>query len=326
MRREETTMRVTVAVAALAAVLAGFPAWAKYPERPIRLIVPYPAGGTTDVLARLVAKDMAEALGQEVFVENRAGAATIVGVDAAARAPSDGYTILLATATSFAVNPHIYKKLPYRLDEFIPIGFIGEAPILLVSPVAYPARNLTELIGRLKADGAGAAIATTGKGGFSHLTAAMFFNAIGAKYRDVPYRGEAPAIQDVVGGQVNLYFGSMPGTLPHVSSGRLRAYGVTSEQRSPSAPGIPSFAEQGLPQVVATSWFGLSAPKGTPQDVIATLGVALAKAMKDKSMRDRLAQEGAVTREMSPAEFADYIRRDNERWGAIVRAAGVEAE
>jgi len=319
-------MRVTVAVAALAAVLAGFPAWAKYPERPIRLIVPYPAGGTTDVLARLVAKDMAEALGQEVFVENRAGAATIVGVDAAARAPSDGYTILLATATSFAVNPHIYKKLPYRLDEFIPIGFIGEAPILLVSPVAYPARNLTELIGRLKADGAGAAIATTGKGGFSHLTAAMFFNAIGAKYRDVPYRGEAPAIQDVVGGQVNLYFGSMPGTLPHVSSGRLRAYGVTSEQRSPSAPGIPSFAEQGLPQVVATSWFGLSAPKGTPQDVIATLGVALAKAMKDKSMRDRLAQEGAVTREMSPAEFADYIRRDNERWGAIVRAAGVEAE
>lgn len=319
-------MRVTVAVAALAAVLAGFPAWAKYPERPIRLIVPYPAGGTTDVLARLVAKDMAEALGQEVFVENRAGAATIVGVDAAARAPSDGYTILLATATSFAVNPHIYKKLPYRLDEFIPIGFIGEAPILLVSPVAYPARNLTELIGRLKADGAGAAIATTGKGGFSHLTAAMFFNAIGAKYRDVPYRGEAPAIQDVVGGQVNLYFGSMPGTLPHVSSGRLRAYGVTSEQRSPSAPGIPSFAEQGLPQVVVTSWFGLSAPKGTPQDVIATLGVALAKAMKDKSMRDRLAQEGAVTREMSPAEFADYIRRDNERWGAIVRAAGVEAE
>ncbi|WP_158213354.1 tripartite tricarboxylate transporter substrate binding protein [Pigmentiphaga sp. NML080357] len=319
-------MRVTVAVAALAAVLAGFPAWAKYPERPIRLIVPYPAGGTTDVLARLVAKDMAEALGQEVFVENRAGAATIVGVDAAARAPSDGYTILLATATSFAVNPHIYKKLPYRLDEFIPIGFIGEAPILLVSPVAYPARNLTELIGRLKADGAGAAIATTGKGGFSHLTAAMFFNAIGAKYRDVPYRGEAPAIQDVVGGQVNLYFGSMPGTLPHVSSGRLRAYGVTSEQRSPSAPGIPSFAEQGLPQVVATSWFGLSAPKGTPQDVIATLGVALAKAMKEKSMRDRLAQEGAVTREMSPAEFADYIRRDNERWGAIVRAAGVEAE
>ena len=319
-------MRTIAVAAALSAALAGFPCWAKYPERPIRLIVPYPAGGTTDVLARLVAKGMAEALGQEVFVDNRAGAATIVGVDAAARAPNDGYTILLATATSFAVNPHIYKKLPYRLDEFIPIGFIGEAPILLVSPVSYPARTLPELVSRLKADAAGTAIATTGKGGFSHLTAAMFFNAIGARYRDVPYRGEAPAIQDVVGGQVNLYFGSMPGTLPQVSAGRLRAYGVTSEQRSPSAPDIPSFTEQGLPQVVATSWFGLSAPKGTSSDVIAALGEALAKAMKDKSMRGRLVQEGAVTREMSPAEFADYIRRDNERWGGIVRAAGVEAE
>ncbi len=309
-----------------AALLAGPNAQAVYPERPIRLIVPYPAGGTTDVLARLIAKDMSADLGQEVFVENRAGAATIVGVDAVARAANDGYTLLLATATSFAVNPHIYKKLPYRLDEFVPIGFIGEAPILLVSPSSFPARNLPELIAHLKAEKKEMPVATTGKGGFSHLTAAMFFNAIGVKFSDVPYRGEAPAIQDVVGGQVNLYFGSMPGTLPHVSSGRLRAYGVTSAERSPSAPNIPTFVEQGLPEVVATSWFGLSAPKGTSPEIIAKLGAALDKATKQKSLIDRLAAEGAVTRTMTPAEFSTYIRRDNERWGAIVRAAGVETQ
>jgi len=300
--------------------------WAKYPERPIRLVVPYSAGGTTDVLARLVASAMSRTLKQEVFVDNRAGAATIVGVGAVARSPNDGYTLLLSTATSFAVNPHLYKELPYKLDEFVPIGFIGEAPIVLVTPTSYPARNLGDLITRLKADGTETAVATTGKGGFSHLTAAMFFNAIGAKYRDVPYRGEAPALQDVLGEQVGMYFGSMPGTLPHVSSGRLRAYAVTSVERSPSLPDIPSFTEMQLPEVVCTSWFGLSAPKGTAPEIIDILANALNEAMGDKALQERLAAEGAVPRALTPQAFAEYIREDNQRWGAIVRAAHVELQ
>lgn len=309
-----------------AALLAGPFAWAKYPERPIKLVVPFPAGGTTDLIARMVAKNMSSALGQEVVVDNKGGAATIIGVDAVAKAPPDGYTILLSTATSFAVNPHIYKKLPYRLDEFVQIGFISEAPIVLVSPASAPTKNLQELVKALKVDGVETAVATTGKGGFSHLTAAMFFNAIGAKFRDVPYRGEAPALQDVLAGQIPLYFGSMPGTLQHVTSGKLRGYGVTSVARSPSAPTIPSFTEQGVPEVVATSWFGLSAPQGTPADIITQLGAALNKAMEDKALIDRMAVDGAVPRSLKPAELADYIRRDNERWGRIVRASNIEAE
>ena len=315
---------ITCAAACTTALLAPSIAWAKFPERPIRLVVPYPAGGTTDVVARLVARNMSTALGQEVVVDNKAGAATIIGVDAVAKAPADGYTILLATATSFAVNPHIYKKLPYKLDEFVPIGFMNEAPIVLVSPASAPTRNLQALVASLKDKET--PVATTGKGGFSHLTAAMFFNAIGAKYRDIPYKGEAPALQDVLAGQVPLYFGSMPGTLPYVKTDKLRSYGVTSVDRSPSAPEIPSFTEQGLPDVVATSWFGLMAPKGTAPDIVAALESALAKAMLDKGLLERMELDGAVPRKFTAAEFADYIKRDHERWGRIVRAANIEAE
>lgn len=320
-------MKATLLAACLASIaFASAPAasWAKYPDKPIKLVVPFPAGGTTDVLARIVARNMSALLGQEVVVDNRGGAATIIGVDAVAKAPADGYTILLATATSFAVNPHVYKKLPYKLDEFVPIGFMNEAPIVLVSAASAPSKNLQELIKSLKDKET--AVGTTGKGGFSHLTAAMFFNAIGAKFRDVPYRGEAPALQDLLAGQVPLYFGSMPGTLPYVKSDKLRAYGVTSAERSPSAPGIASFTEQGLPEVVATSWFGLMAPKGTVPDIISVLSVALARAMEDKSLQERMAADGAVPRKFTPLEFADYIKKDYDRWGRIVRAANIEVE
>ncbi len=310
----------------LLATLLSPAAFAKYPEKPIRLVVPYPAGGTTDLLARLVARNMSVTLGQQVIVDNKAGAATIVGVDAVAKAANDGYTILLSTATSFVVNPHIYKKLPYQLDEFLHIGFMAEAPIVLVSPPSFAPRNITELVAFLRANKDEIPVATTGKGGFSHLTAAMFFNAIGAKFRDVPYKGEAPAIQDVLGGQVNLYFGSLPGTLPHVTSGRFRGYAVTSVARSPSAPNIPSFTEAGVPEVVATSWFGLAAPKGTPAEAVAVLADALRKAIDDKDVQARLFQDGAVSRNFKPDEYADYIKRDFERWGRIVRAAKFEAD
>ena len=310
----------------LMAALLPSAAWARYPERPIKMVVPYPAGGSTDVLARLVARNMSGILGQQVIVENKAGAATIVGVDAVAKAPNDGYTILMSTATSFAINPHIYKKLPYQLGEFVHIGFIAEAPIALVSPPGFAPKNLGELVSFLKTAKDEIPVATTGKGGFSHLTAAMFFNAIGANFRDVPYKGEAPAIQDLLGGQVNLYFGSLPGTLPHVTAGRFRAYAVTSVARSPSAPGIASFTELGVPEVVATSWFGLAAPKGTPSEAVGVLADALKKAIEDKDVQAKLFTDGAVSRYLKPDEFADYIRRDYDRWGRIVRAAKFEAE
>ncbi|QJW85507.1 tripartite tricarboxylate transporter substrate binding protein [Ramlibacter terrae] len=308
------------------ALLLPFAAWAKYPERPIKLVVPYPAGGTTDVLARLVARNMSTSLGQEVVVENKAGAATIIGVDAVAKAPNDGYTILLATATSFAVNPHLYKKLPYRLDEFVPIGFISEAPIVLVSPASSPAKDLPELIRGLKAPGVETAVATTGKGGFSHLTAAMFFNAINAKFRDVPYRGEAPALQDLLGGRWACT--SAACRAPCSTSPRAACAATASRRWAARPPPRPSprSPSRACRRWWPPPWFGLSAPRGTPADVVATLGAALNTAMQDKALLARMAAEGAVGRTLKPAEFSEFIRKDHERWGVIVRAANVEVD
>lgn len=318
---------ISKCLAVLATAVAGvsIQAHAAYPDKPIRLVVPYPAGGSTDVMGRAVARAMSAHLGQQVVVENKSGAATVIGVDAVARSPNDGYTILLATATSFAINPHIVEKLPYRLEEFVPIGFISEAPVMLVSTASKAAKNLKELTARFKAGGQPVTVATTGKGGFSHLTALMYFNAIGVPVNDVPYRGESPAIQDVVSGQVSYYFGSLPGTLGHVASGRLKGYAVTTEVRSPAAPDVPTFTELGYGKVVATSWYGLAAPAGTSAEVVKVLGDALDKALDDKDVQAQFARDGAISKKMGSKEFASYIRTDSARWEQVIRAANIQA-
>ncbi|KWT64845.1 MULTISPECIES: tripartite tricarboxylate transporter substrate binding protein [unclassified Variovorax] len=300
-------------------------ALADYPARAIKFVVPFPPGGSTDVIARLVARNMSAALRQEIVVENKGGAATIIGTEAVANAAPDGYTVLVTVSTSLSVNPHTHKRLPYRAEDFVPIGLISEAPLVLVSSSSHPAHNVKELVRWLKAKDE-AAVGSTGTRGFTHLTAAMFFNAIGAKFRDVPYRGEAPVLQDLMAGHVDLYFGSMPGTLQHVRAGKLRAYGVTTMDRSPSAPDIPSLAEQGLPEVNASSWFGLVAPRGTPPEVVDTLSKGLSTAMEDKELLARMAHYGSVGHFMRPAEFAEYIRTDREQWGRTMRASGIKAE
>ncbi len=299
-------------------------AWAKYPEKPIRLVVPFPAGGGTDVLARLAARNLSAILGQEVIVDNKGGAGTIIGGDAVAKAAPDGYTILLSTASGFSINPQYNKKLPYKPEDFVHIGLISESPVVLVAPFATPAKTLQELVRTLKDKET--PIATAGKGSQSHLSAVMFFNAINAKFRAVHYRGEAPALVDLLAGQVPIYFASIPGTLAHLRTDKLRGYGVTTVARSPAAPDIPSFTEQGMPEVLATSWFGLAAPKGTPQEAINTLAAALAKALDDKAMQDRLASDGATTRKLSVSEFNDYMKRDYERWGKVLRAANIDED
>jgi tripartite-type tricarboxylate transporter receptor subunit TctC len=302
-------------------------AFAVYPERAVRVIVPFPPGGTTDLIARTVAGHMSNTLGQPFVVDNRAGAATVIGVEAASKAPADGYTVLLAVATSFAINPHVNKKLPYKLDEFVPIGFIGEVPVMFVSNAAKAQPTLAALIETFKKEqqaGREVLVATTGKGGFVHLAAAIFFSTINVPFKDVPYRGEAPAIVGLLGGEVSYYFGSMVATLPQVNAGKLKGYAVTSATRSPAAPNVPSFTELGHPKVLANSWFGFSAPKGTPREAVNMLAGAINKALDDKSIQEKLAAEGAITRRMTPDEFATYIRNDYEHWGRSLKAAGVE--
>lgn len=312
------------AVAIAACALLPASAWAKYPEKPIRLVVPFPPGGGTDVLARLTARNMSVVLGQEVFVDNKGGAGTIIGGDAVAKAAPDGYTLLLSTASGFSINPQYNKKLPYKPEDFVHIGLISESPIVLVAPFNAPAKNLRELVASLKDKET--PIATAGKGSQSHLTAVMFFNAINAKFRPIHYRGEAPAVVDVMAGQVPIYFASIPGTLQHLRSEKLRGYGVTTLGRSPAAPDIASFTEQGMPEVLATSWFGISAPKGTPQEAVNVLAAALSKALEDKAMLDRLAADGATTRKMSIVEFNEFMKRDYELWGKVLRSANIEED
>ncbi len=299
-------------------------AWAKYPEKPIKLVVPFPAGGGTDVLARLTARNMSAVLGQEVIVDNRGGAGTIIGGDAVAKAAPDGYTLLLSTASGFSINPQYNKKLPYKPEDFVHIGLISESPVVLVAPANAPAKNLQELVRSLKDKET--PIATAGKGSQSHLSAVMFFNAINAKFRAVHYRGEAPALIDLLAGQVPIYFASIPGTLAYLKTDKLRGYAVTTTNRSPAAPDIPSFTELGMPEVLATSWFGISAPKGTPQEAVNALANALSKALEDKAMQDRLAADGATTRKLNITEYNDYMKRDYERWGKVLRAANIEED
>jgi tripartite-type tricarboxylate transporter receptor subunit TctC len=312
-----------------AALLAfGAPAHAVYPERAVRVIVPFPPGGTTDLIARTVAGHMSNTLGQPFVVDNRAGAGTVIGVEAASKAPADGYNLLLSVATSFAINPHVLKKLPYKIDEFVPIGFIGEVPVMFVSSASAAQPTLAALIETFKKEqkaGREVLVATTGKGAFVHLTAAIFFNTINVPFKDVPYRGEAPAIVALLGGEVSYYFGSMVATLPQVNAGKLKGYAVTSATRSPAAPSVPSFTELGHPKVLANSWFGFSAPKGTPREAVNVLSGAINKALDDKAIQEKLAAEGAITRRMTPEEFAAYIKNDYEHWGRSLKAAGVEA-
>jgi tripartite-type tricarboxylate transporter receptor subunit TctC len=316
-------MKRPVLLALCAAALCfGTPAHAAYPERPIKLVVPFPAGGTTDVLARAIAKSMSTSLGQPVVIDNRAGASTVIGTEAVARSPNDGYTVLLATATAFSINPVMNKKLPYSLDDFDTVGFIAEAPIALVTSQNVKATTLKELVAGLKQTSGEVTVATTGRGAFSHLTAAMFFHAVGKPFRDVPYRGEAPALQDLIGGQVDYYFGSLPGTLPHVSLGRIKAFAVTANERSPAAPSVPTFPEQGL-DVVALSWFGLMTPKGTPGPVKERIASALVVALKDADVQARFAVDGATSRTLAPADFVEYIRRDSARWAKLMSAVTV---
>lgn len=323
MKFKRTLFAMLSALASLT-VLSAHVAHAAYPDRPIRLVVPYPAGGSTDVMARLIANVMSQHIGQRIVVENRAGAGTIVGMSNIAHSPPDGYHIVFTGATAFCIHPHVYNNLPYSNDDFTPIGFIAEAPVVFVGAKSVDADNLTDLVAHLRNAKEPATVATAGKGTFSHLTAAMFFAATGLTYKDVPYKGEAPALQDLISGHVPLYFGNLPGNLPHIESGRIKAFGVTSEERSPVAPNLPTFVEQGIPEVVTSAWFGIAAPKGVPDEVNAVLLDALKKALGDEKVLAQLSVLGAVPRIMSQQEFAQRIQQDYDTWGKVVDTAQLE--
>jgi len=299
---------------------------AAWPERPIRLIVPYAAGGSTDTVARLVGARLSERLGQQVVLDNRTGAGTIIGTEIAARSAPDGYTLLMATPP-LAVNPTLYAKVPYDLGrDFVAVTNVAGSSNLLVVHPSLGAATTRELIARLKANPGKYNYGSSGVGGASHLAMALFESMAGVSAVHVPYKGGAPAVTDLVAGRISLMMANLTTAQPHVRSGRLRGLGVGTKSRSPLFPEMPTIAESGVPGYEANNWNGVVAPAGTPRAVIERLHREIAAVLKEPVITERMAASALEPIGDTPEEFARYLRSEADKWGKVVRSAGIKAE
>ncbi len=315
----------SLAVAAVFTVFVQSPLAQTYPAKSIRVIVPFPAGGNADVFARALAQKMADAWSQGVVVDNRAGAAGIIGTQLVAKAPADGYTLLMGTTGTHTTNPAVYEKLPYDpVKDFAPVSNFADSPFLLVVHPSIPAQNLKQLIALAKARPGQLHYASFGTGSSAHLAGEMLRTAAGINIVHVPYKGGPPALADVVGGHVALMFNALPAVIPQVKAGKLRAIAIAAQKRAPSAPDMPTFAEGGIPDFEAGSWYGVLAPAGTPRDVIAKLHGEIVRVLALPDVKQRLAAEGAVGIGNTPEQFADQIRKDMARWAKVAKAANVK--
>src|SRR6266849_3484076 len=307
-----------------AATLAGAQ---PFPSKPLHLIVPFPPGGGNDTVARAIALQLGPDLGQPVVIDNRPGAGGSVGAELAAKAPADGYTLFLAGVGSHAVNPNFHRNLPYDpVKDFAPISLIASAPSVLVVNPAVPARTIAEFTAYARANPGKLNYASNGNGSAAQLAAAMYETMAGVRMVHVPYKGIAPAMTDLMSGEVQLMFGTVVALVPHIQAGKLRALAVTSRKRSALLPELPTLAESGLPDYEAGSWYGILAPAGTPREAIDRLHGAIVKALKQPDVSKRLAAEGAEVIGSTPDEFAAHIKAEIARVGNVVRAAGIRIE
>jgi tripartite-type tricarboxylate transporter receptor subunit TctC len=298
-----------------------------YPNKPVRIVVPYPAGGTTDIMARLLSQKLGEGLGQPVVIDNKPGAGGGLGTALVAKSAPDGYTIGFGNIGPNAINPSIYKDLPYdAAKDFSPISVFSTVPFILVVPAASPAKSLKELIDLGRASAGKLNFASVGIGSVSHVTGELFNASAGTKFVHVPYKGGAPALTGTMQGDVSLMFATSLEATPHVRSGKLRAMGISSAQRSPVAPDIPTLAEAGLPGFEVSVWFGLLGPAGMPRAIVDRLNAEIGNVLSDATVRARLADLSAVPMHTTPDEFASMIRADIAKWARVVRDTGVKAE
>jgi tripartite-type tricarboxylate transporter receptor subunit TctC len=297
-----------------------------YPVRAVRLILPFPPGGGTDFIARLIQNRFAEGLEQQVIVDNRPGASGILGTEIASKAAADGYTLAMGTSNTMSGNVALFPKLPYDpLRDFVPISLIATQPNILAVHPSLPARSVKELIALAKSRPGQLNYASSGSGSSHHLGGELLKLMAGINMVHVPYKGTGPAIQDTVGGHVEVLFAGIAAALPHVQSGRIRALGITKATRSPMLPDLPAIAEA-LPGYELTAWHGMFAPAGTPQAVIAKVHGALLQALRHAEVRERFASQGADVVGSAPAEFTKFLRADIEKLGKLIRAAGIKAE
>lgn len=297
-----------------------------YPNKPIRLIVPFAAGGTTDIVARVVAEGLGRELGQAVVVENRGGGGGSIGADALVRSAPDGYTLGVATVSTMATNPATNPKNPYNpLKDFAPITNMVNVPNVLTVNPAVPAKTMAEFIALLKANPGKYSYASSGAGGIGHLDGELFKSLTKTDMVHVPYRGSGPALNDVIAGQVNAQFDNLPSSMPHIQAGKLRALAVAAPKRLPTLPDVPTFSEGGLPEMDNMAWYGLVAPAGTPQAVIDRIHDATVKALKDPKIIQRLADGGSLVDGNTPAEYAAQIKRELELRQRIAKERNIQS-
>ena len=315
-----TLLAVTLCCAAL-------PGLAEYPDKPVKIIVPYPPAGTTDILARLIGQRLAERMKQPFTIENRPCAGGAIGSVAVAKSPADGYTLVMATVNSHGINSALIKDLPYdAVRDFAPITIVGNTPNVLAVNPSVPAKNLAELLALARAKPGGLNFGSTSQGGSPHMSGELLKSMAKVDITHIPYKGAGPMLIDLIGGQVQMGFDNLPSTIGHIRSGKVRAIAVTTPKRSPVAPEIPTMAESGLPGYEVSAWFGLLAPAGTPKAVIDALYGNVAAILKQPEVVKQLFELGAEPGGNTPEAYAKQIAADVEKWKKVVAATGVKAE
>ena len=322
------TRLLTIFALLLAGGLCSLPGFAQtYPSKPVRVVVPFAAGGTTDIVTRILAQRMEQIWGQPLIVDNRPGAGGNIGADMVAKSAADGYTLLAGTSATHGANPALYARLPYDArHDFVPVAHIAGVPNVLVVTPASGIRSLDDLIGQARTTPGRLSYGSAGSGTSLHLAGELFRSAARVDLLHVPYKGAAPATTDLLGGQITMMFNTVPVALPLIRSGKLTALAVTSQKRHFALPDVPTFAEQGYKSVESETWVGLFAPAGTARDVVDKLAQALERTLRDKSVVELLRQQGAEPQFMGPDAFSRYVESEIARWGGVVRAAGIKLE
>ena len=319
---------IASAVVLGAGLLGGTSALAQaYPTKPVTIIVPFAAGGTTDILARIIGQALTAELGQSVVVDNRAGAGGNIGGQAAAKAAPDGHTLFMGTVGTHAINASLYKKMPFDpVKDFAPLTRVANVPNLLVANPAQPYKSVKDLIAYAKANPGKVNFGSSGNGSSIHLSGELFKSLAKVDMQHVPYKGSAPAVTDLLGNQIGIMFDNMPSAIQHVRSGKLAPLAVTTAKRSPELPNVPTIAEAGVPGYEATSWFGMFAPAGTPAPVLAKLNAAIVKLLAQPDVKKKINEQGAEVYSETPEQFAAFIQAESVKWGKVVKESGASLD
>ena len=298
-----------------------------YPSKPVTIVVPFAAGGTTDILARIIGQALTAELGQSVVVDNRAGAGGNIGGQAAAKAAPDGHTLFMGTVGTHAINASLYKKMPFDpVKDFAPLTRVANVPNLLVANPAQPYKSVKDLIAYAKANPGKVNFGSSGNGSSIHLSGELFKSLAKVDMQHVPYKGSAPAVTDLLGNQIGIMFDNMPSAIQHVRSGKLVPIAVTTAKRSPELPNVPTIAEAGVPGYEATSWFGMFAPAGTPAPVLAKLNAAIVKVLAQPDVKKKINEQGAEVYSETPEQFAAFIQAESVKWGKVVKESGASLD